>query len=122
MVTRSDRLTSVLNDLRSSSPDIVGCAVVSVDGFVMASVLPSEREEDVLSAMSAAVLGIGERIARELLKSELKQLFVKADTGYVMLNAAGHEAILVTLLNARAKLGLVFLDGGRAATAIGNIL
>lgn len=122
MVTRSDRLTSVLNDLRSSSPDIVGCAVVSVDGFVMASVLPSEREEDVLSAMSAAVLGIGERIARELLKSELKQLFVKADTGYVMLNAAGREAILVTLLNARAKLGLVFLDGGRAATAIGNIL
>ena len=122
MASRSDRLNAILNDLRTSSPDIVGCAVVSVDGFVMASVLPSEREEDVLSAMSAAMLGIGERISHELLKSELRQLFVKADTGYVMLNAAGREAILVTLLNARAKLGLVFLDSGRAAKAIEGIL
>jgi predicted regulator of Ras-like GTPase activity (Roadblock/LC7/MglB family) len=67
-------------------------------------------------------LSIGERIARELLKSELTKLFAKADTGYVMLNAAGKEAILVTILNARAKLGLVFLDSGRAAKAVEAIL
>ncbi|MBL8786337.1 MAG: roadblock/LC7 domain-containing protein [Deltaproteobacteria bacterium] len=122
MASRSEKLTSILHELRASSPDIVGCAVVSVDGFVMASVLPSEREEDVLSAMAAAILGIGERISHELLKSEMRQLFVKADTGYVMLNAAGREAILVSLLHAKAKLGLVFLDAGRAAQAVEGIL
>ena len=122
MVTRSEKLADILNNLRSSSPDIVGAAVVSIDGFVMASVLPSERDEDVLSAMSAAMLGIGERIARELMHSDMRQLFVKSDAGYVVLNAAGAEAILVTLLNAKAKLGLVFLDAGRAAKAVGEIL
>ncbi len=122
MATRSERLADILNNLRSSSPDIVGAAVVSIDGFVMASVLPSERDEDILSAMSAAMLGIGERIARELLHSEMRQIFVKADSGYVVLNAAGAEAILVTLLNARAKLGLVFLDAGRAAKSVAEIL
>lgn len=122
MATRSERLADILNNLRSSSPDIVGAAIVSIDGFVMASVLPSERDEDVLSAMSAAMLGIGERIARELMHADMRQLFVKSDNGYVVLNAAGPEAILVTLLNAKAKLGLVFLDAGRAAKAIGEIL
>ncbi len=122
MATRSERLADILNNLRSSSPDVVGAAVISIDGFVMASVLPSERDEDILSAMSAAMLGIGERIAHELLHSEMRQLFVKADSGYVVLNAAGAEAILVTLLNGRAKLGLVFLDAGRAAKSVAEIL
>lgn len=122
MASRAAKLSEILNELRSASPDVIGAAAVSVDGFVMASVLPSEREEDVLSGLSAAMLGLGERISRELLRSELKQIFVRGDNGYVLLNGAGREAILVTLLNAKAKLGLVFLDSARAAKAIEEIL
>ncbi|PIE17372.1 MAG: hypothetical protein CSA66_05960 [Proteobacteria bacterium] len=122
MATRVDKLNNILSNLRSSSPNVVGAAIVSIDGFIMASVLPSEAEEDVISAMAAAMLGIGERIARELLNSEMRQIFVKGDNGYVVLNAAGREAILVTLTNARAKLGLVFLDAGRAARSVAEIL
>ncbi|MFO0750320.1 MAG: roadblock/LC7 domain-containing protein [Myxococcota bacterium] len=122
MATRSERLGDILANLRTSSPDIIGAAIISIDGFVIASVLPADREEDVLSAMAAAMLGIGERIAHELLHSEMRQLFVKADTGFVVLNAAGREAILVSLLSAKAKLGLVFLDTGRAATAVAAVL
>lgn len=122
MVTRSEQLTAILNDLRSSSPDVEGAAVVSLDGFIMASVLPGNAEEDIISAMASALLGISERIAQELLGAEMAQVFVRTATGYVLLNAAGPEGMLVTLTNARAKLGLVFLDTRRASQAIAQIL
>ena len=122
MSTRVDKLNNILGNLRASSPNIVGAAIVSIDGFVMASVLPSESDEDVISAMGAAMLGIGERIARELLRGEMEQLFVRGENGYVVLNAAGREAILITLTNARAKLGLVFLDANRAARDVATII
>ena len=122
MSTRVDKLNNILANLRASSPNIVGAAVVSIDGFVMASVLPSENDEDVLSAMGAAMLGIGERIARELLSCEMEQLFVRGDNGYVVLNAAGSEAILITMTNAKAKLGLVFLDASRAAQDVAKVI
>lgn len=122
MATRHDQLNAILNNLRSSSPDVVGAAIVSLDGFVMASLLPGGAEEDVISAMASALLGISERISAELLGSEMHQVFVRSQTGYVLLNAAGPEAMLVTLTNARAKLGLVFLDTRRASEAISEII
>jgi len=39
---------------------------VSVDGLPIASALPQGVEEDRVSAMSAAMLSLGERIANEL--------------------------------------------------------
>lgn len=122
MSTRVEKLNIILANLRASSPNIVGAAVVSIDGFVMSSVLPSESDEDVLSAMGAAMLGIGERISRELLSGEMRQLFVRGDNGYVVLDAAGSEAILITLTNAKAKLGLVFLDASRAAQDVAKVI
>lgn len=122
MATRAERLTSILNELRSSSPDVIGAAIVSNDGFIMASVLPGDSEEDTLSAMASALLGISDRIAQELLQSSMQQVFVRAKTGYVVMNAAGEEAVLVTLTGERAKLGLVFLDTRRASVAVSEIL
>ena len=64
--SRTERMVSRLRDLQAGTPDIEGSAVVSVDGLMMASALPSDLEEDRVSAMSAAMLSLGERIAGEL--------------------------------------------------------
>jgi len=122
MASRGEKLNSIIQTLRTSSTDILGAAIVSIDGFVMASALPSEAEEDVVAAMAAAMLGMSERIATELLGADMQQVFVKAQTGYVILNAAGEEAMLVTLTTRNAKLGLVFLDTRRAADSVAEIL
>jgi len=52
-----------LRNLQASTADIEASAVVSVDGLIMASALPRDVEEDRVSAMSAAMLSLGERIA-----------------------------------------------------------
>jgi predicted regulator of Ras-like GTPase activity (Roadblock/LC7/MglB family) len=104
-----------LRELQASSPDIEASAVVSVDGLSIASALPQNVEEDRVSAMSAAMLSLGERIATELGRGSLEQVYIKGEKGYVILMSVGEEAVLTALAREQAKLGLIFLDMRRAA-------
>ena len=110
MATRTEKIQETLRGLRAASPDVVGSAVVSIDGFVIASVLPSEIDEELVSGMAAAMLGVGERISSELMGSTLEQTYVRSEKGYVILNAVGKDAVLVVLTTKEAKLGLIFID------------
>ena len=111
-----------LRDLQASSPDIEASAVVSVDGLSIASALPPGVEEDRVSAMSAAMLSLGERIATELGRGSLEQVYIKGEKGYVVLMSVGEEAVLTALAREQAKLGLIFLDMRRAAEALQRLI
>lgn len=113
--SRTELMVDRLRELQSGAPDITASAVVSVDGLIMASALPSDTEEDRVSAMSAAMLSLGERIATELGRGTLDQVYIRGDDGFVILMSIGEEAVLTTLVREDAKLGLVFLDMRRAA-------
>ncbi|MBN1886561.1 MAG: roadblock/LC7 domain-containing protein [Thermoflexales bacterium] len=111
-----------LREMQASTPDIEASAVVSVDGLIMASSLPAGVEEDRVSAMSAAMLSLGERIASELGRGVLDQVYIKGEAGYVVLMSVGEEAVLTVLARGKAKLGLLFLDMRRAAEGLGKIV
>lgn len=111
-----------LRDLQASSTDVEASAIVSVDGLTMASALPSEIEEDRVSAMSAAMLSLGERIATELGRGQLDQVYIKGQTGYVILMSIAADAVLTVLARDQAKLGLLFLDMRRAAEDLEKLL
>jgi predicted regulator of Ras-like GTPase activity (Roadblock/LC7/MglB family) len=115
MRSRTEQMMSRLRDLRVSTPDIEASALVSVDGLIIASDLAADVEEDRVSAMSAAMLSLGERIAGELGRGLLDQVYIRGDNGYVILMSVGEEAVLTALARKDAKLGLVFLDMRRAA-------
>ena len=95
-LSRADRLSGALHELQSSVADIQASAIVSVDGLIIASALPSGAGEDRVAAMSAAMLSLGERIAQELGRGVL-----------------AHE---------RAKLDLVFLEMRRAVERLVRLL
>jgi hypothetical protein len=95
---------------------------VSLDGFTMASALPDSMEDDRVGAMSAAILGLGERAAAELGRGALTQVFIEGENGYVMLIAAGDRAVLTCIAAMEAKLGLVLYDMREAAETIAEIL
>ena len=113
--SRTELMVDRLRDLQGTTPEIEASAVVSVDGLIMASSLPAGIEEDRVSAMSAAMLSLGERIASELGRGNLDQVYVKGKDGFVILMAVGEEAVLTTLVRKDAKLGLIFLDSRRTA-------
>ncbi|MCL4247525.1 MAG: roadblock/LC7 domain-containing protein [Anaerolineae bacterium] len=111
-----------LRDLQATTPEIEASAVVSVDGLIMASSLPVGVEEDRVSAMSAAMLSLGERISNELGRGGLDQVYIKGAEGYVILMAVGAEAVLTTLVREGAKLGLILLDMRRAVDDLARTL
>ena len=120
--SRNERMVERLRDLQVSSPDVEAAAIISVDGLPIASSLPQGVEEDRVSAMSAAMLSLGERIAGELGRGMLDEVYVKGEKGYVILRAVGEEAVLTVLARQQAKLGLLFLDMRRAADEFSTIL
>lgn len=108
--TRSQKLVDALRDLQISSPDIEGSAIVSVDGLSIATALRQDIEEDRVSAMSAAMLSLGERIAVELGRGALDQVYIRGEYGYVILMAVGADAVLTVMAREKAKLGLLLHD------------
>jgi predicted regulator of Ras-like GTPase activity (Roadblock/LC7/MglB family) len=121
-MTRADRLAAALDDFLAVSPDVEGAAIVSPDGFPIASALPAHVEEDRLAAMSAALLILGERSASELGKGNLAQIFVEGPHGHVVIMAAGDSAVLVAVTSKSAKIGLVIFEMRQTAERIGSIM
>jgi uncharacterized protein len=121
-LSRIDKMVARLRDLQVASPDIEASAVVSVDGLIMASALPAETEEDRVSAMSAAMLSLGERIAQELGRGMLHEVYIKGEKGFVVLTAVGEDAVLTALARESARLGLIFLEMRRAAADLEKLV
>ncbi|MBL8329885.1 MAG: roadblock/LC7 domain-containing protein [Rubrivivax sp.] len=119
---RAELLNSILGELNGSTADIEASAVLSNDGLMMASMLPSGMDEDRVGAMSAAMLSLGDRTARELARGDLEQVLIKGHKGYVLLTHAGNDAVLTVLCKPNARLGLIFLDVKRAAEGISKVI
>ncbi len=120
--SRVDLMVGRLRDLQAGTPDVEASAIVSVDGLIIASSLPAGVEEDRVSAMSAAMLSLGERISAELGRGQLDQVYIHGKQGYVLLMSAGSDAVLTVLAREGAKLGLVLLEMRRAAEDVSKLV
>jgi predicted regulator of Ras-like GTPase activity (Roadblock/LC7/MglB family) len=112
----------VLKNFTMNTPDVEGAAIVSLDGLVLASVLPQGTDEDRVSAMAAALLSLGERTSSELSRGTLEQVYVKGDSGYIILMQAGKQAVLETIAGKNSKLGMVLLDMKRAVQELAKLV
>ena len=120
--TRGDTLEGVLNELQGSIPEIEACAIVSVEGLPIVSALPTDVDEAMVAAMTAAMLTLGEKAAIELGKGALEQVNIKGQDGWLLVVQAGMNACLTVSTTASAKLGLIFLDMKRAAEKVAQLI
>ncbi|NMF59043.1 roadblock/LC7 domain-containing protein [Pseudanabaena yagii] len=112
------KLESILQNLVTSTSDVQGAALVSPDGLPLASTLPSGMDEERVSAMSAAMLSLGERIGNELARGTIDRLYVEGDKGYGILTSCGEEAVLLVLASKAAKQGLLMLEIKRVTSEL----
>src|SRR5690348_14430737 len=96
-----------LRRLQATSPDIEAAALITLDGLILTSTLPDTTEEDRVSAMSAALLSLAERISLELGRGYLEQVFIRGEGGDVLLIAVGEQAVLTVMSKREAKLGMI---------------
>ena len=121
-MSRSEQISKLLKTLASTTPDLEAAAVVDNDGLMIASALPGDVEDDRVAAMSAALLGMSERIVRELGRGQFSLVMIKGSNGFTILSRCGPEAVMTCLATDSAKLGLIFLDVTRAAKEIARLL
>lgn len=110
VVGKEEQVKQVLERLLDASPDFEGAAVVSADGFVLASSLPEGTDELKVGAMAAAILSLGERAAGEMGKGSLETVFVQGADGYVLVTTVSDSVLLAVATSRYAKLGLVFYE------------
>ena len=75
------KLHEILQNFVSSTSDVEGVNLVSLDGLTFAYVLPGEMDEDRSAAMSASMLSLGERIGSELARGTVDRVVVEGDKG-----------------------------------------
>lgn len=119
---RTEVFQKTLQELNGATADIEASALISSDGLMIASALPHGMDEDRIGAMSAALLSLGDRATRELVRGGLERVLLQGERGYVIMSAAGTEAVLTVLARPNAKLGLIFLDIKRAAESLSKMI
>ena len=85
------------------------------DGFILASVLADEVDEDRFGAMCASLLSLSSRAAAEIGRGELRQIILDGAYGPMLLTRAGSLGVLAVATSPEANLGKVMLDTRRTA-------
>jgi predicted regulator of Ras-like GTPase activity (Roadblock/LC7/MglB family) len=118
---RIEKMNSVLRQLRSSLQEIEAAVLISSDAMALASDISDESDEEMISALSASVLSMGERAANDLKRGILDQVYIKGDQGYLLIVHCGHDALLSLLVKPEAKLGVVFMEAKRTAEELSKL-
>ncbi|MCS7312891.1 MAG: roadblock/LC7 domain-containing protein [Acidobacteria bacterium] len=120
--TKAQQIEHLLRSFVTSTPEVHGAALVSLDGLPLYTALPAGTEEDRIAAMAAALLALGERTLRELRRGQLEQVYVKGSDGYIIVFRVGAEAVLEVITSNQAKLGLILLEAKRCAQEASRLI
>ncbi|HUX99194.1 MAG TPA: roadblock/LC7 domain-containing protein [Candidatus Deferrimicrobium sp.] len=118
----SEEIQEILKELEENVPEIEASALISAEGFPIASALPRDIDEIRVAAMTAAILNMGERAAMDLHKGELNAVIIQTTKGYIVSVAAGEDAVLTATTTKEARLGFLLLYIERAAKKISEKL
>ncbi len=97
-------------------------AVISGDGFVIATELGPDIEPNRFAAMAASLLALADRASREVDRGALRQVLVEGERGTMLLVRAGPQAVLAVAAPPNVNLGMIFLETRRTALKIEAIL
>jgi len=122
MESTPETLDVILKKLLVAIPEVKAAAIVSVEGLPIASALPQGIDETRIAAMTAALLSLAERAIQEMSQGEFEQVYVKGTDGYLLVLAAGQNAVLTVSTTKDVRLGLIFLDCKRTCEKISRLI
>ncbi len=103
-------LTDCLKKLLSNNADLIGAAIVSLEGMPIASTFSKDIDDALLGAMMAAVQSFAERSVRQLSRGALKSVLIEANEGNILISRAENDTILCVLTKPEPSLGMILLN------------
>jgi len=122
MAINSEKLGQIISSFVSATNDVEGAAIVTPDGLPLATTLPGGMDDERVSAMSAAMLSLGERIGKELVRGAIDRIYVEGNQGLSILTSCGEDAVFLVLATKQAKQGLLMLEIKRTLGDLKSIL
>ncbi len=122
MAINSEKLGYVLKTFVTGTSDVEGAAMVTPDGLPLASSLPGGMDDERVSAMSAAMLSLGERIGKELVRGSIDRIYVEGNQGFSILTSCGEDAVFLVLATKEAKQGVLMLEIKRTLSELKSAL
>ncbi|MET9467458.1 roadblock/LC7 domain-containing protein [Streptomyces sp. NPDC006544] len=110
-----------LRRLRSRVPQLTGALAASADGMVLAQDSASAEAESV-AALTAAALGVAQRLSDCTGQGGFRELLVRGENGYVATYAAGEAAVLTLMAEQRVNVGRLHLEARRSSLRIAELL
>ncbi len=117
-----EKLNQILQEFASTTNEVQGAALVTPDGLPLATTLPARMDEERVSAMSASILSLGERIGKELARGQVERIFVEGEDGYGILTSCTEDALFLVLASHQAKQGVLMLEIKRIVEELRSVL
>lgn len=119
MEPTTENLDDIIKKLMKNIPKVKAATIVSVEGFPIASVLPSGVNETRIAAISAALSSLAERSVIEMKKGEFDQLWVKCSEGYLIVLQAGPNYVMAIFVT---DMKGFFIDCKRTCERIAKLI
>jgi len=129
---RLNQIEDVLRSLHESVEGLQGTVVISLDGFVVASHVPSangrrrrgesQTDSPQVAAMAASIVAISDKVLAQLQRGVMHRVLIDGSDGGIVVVPAGPDAAIAVMVEHEAKLGLVMLALQRSAEQVKRIL
>ncbi|MBT2407151.1 MULTISPECIES: roadblock/LC7 domain-containing protein [unclassified Streptomyces] len=110
-----------LRRLRARVPQLSGALAASVDGLVLAQDSAAAEAESV-AALTAAALGVAQRLSDSTGQGGFRELLVRGEHGYVATYAAGDVTVLTLIAEPRVNVGRLHLEARRSSLRISELI
>ncbi|GAA3384823.1 hypothetical protein GCM10017750_60860 [Streptomyces racemochromogenes] len=110
-----------LRRLRARVPQLTGVLAASADGLVLAQESAAGEAES-LAALTAAALGVAQRLSDCTGQGGFRELLVRGEHGYVATYAAGDAAVLTLIAEPRVNVGRLHLEARRSTLRISELI
>ncbi len=120
-MSRQEEYMALIRQLRENVPDISGAMIATVDGLSIGTDFP-ESEAAKIAAMGASSIGLGNRISSTTDLGNLTQMMIEGKSELLIIYMAGPGAILALRAPIRANLGLIRLEGPKAAGRVAELV
>jgi len=118
-----ERIAEALQDLLAESSDIIGAAVVGIDGLIYSANFPRrDTDDNLVAAVAAAVYGLSQRSMKQTQQGTFVQTLIQGTDGYMLVRSVTPQVIFVGLLPAEVNLGMAFAEARTITARLEEIL
>ena len=120
---RSEQIADAIGELLSSSTDIEGGMLVSIDGLVLSANLPvGNLDDSLVGAASAAISGLSRRSVGQMALGDFSQTLIQGTEGNIVVAMVDERNVFVALTPTDANLGMVFHEVREMTGMLAEIL